>query len=470
MRMLLQHLAQRFAQDAHAAAVHDADARQAGEEGAVDETFDFAAGLVDGLADDVDLAGRVRALALVIQRHGDSAGASRFYRRFVGLRLSAGEDLGNVVAGDFHFHRAHLDFEMLVIDFAHDTSRTSGGLELDGVALGYVFHQLGLGVRVALVGSGRVRDYGGVELLAEFAAQFGDAALGVFGKLLGGGAILDGVDGFAGVVFEVAQKSFELLLHFANFGLLLFFSFHREVGFLALQILLAGLEAQTFGFGFAQVGVKSVEELTDVASLRAQARARAFDDRGIQSQTLRDVDSGRRAGDADFQFVGGLQRSFVKSDRRVEHAGRIRGVDLERGVMRGDDGYTADVGEVAGNGDGESGAFFGIGGRAEFVEEHKRVRGGGARNGIDVGDVGGKGGKILLDRLVVADVGENGVEDGEFGAVGGDGKSGLGHQREQADGFQGDGFAAGVGAGDDELAAGAFEFDGDGDDGRIFQF
>ena len=84
--------------------------------------------------------------------------------------------------------------------------------------------------------------------------------------------------------------------------------------------------------------------------------------------------------------------------------------------------------------------------------------------------MGGEGGEILLDGSIVADVGENGVEDGEFGAVGGDGKSGLGHEREQADGFEGDGFASSVGAGDDELAAGAFELDGDRDYGHAFGF
>ena len=83
--------------------------------------------------------------------------------------------------------------------------------------------------------------------------------------------------------------------------------------------------------------------------------------------------------------------------------------------------------------------------------------------------MGGEGGEILLDRLIVADVGEDGVEDGEFGAIGGNGDSGLRHQGEEADGFQGDGFAAGVGAGDDELAARAFEFDGDWDYGDGFE-
>ncbi len=46
-------------------------------------------------------------------------------------------------------------------------------------------------------------------------------------KLLGGGAILHGVDGFARVIFEIAQQGFELLFHLADFGLLLFLAFHR---------------------------------------------------------------------------------------------------------------------------------------------------------------------------------------------------------------------------------------------------
>ena len=118
--------------------------------------------------------------------------------------------------------------------------------------------------------------------------------------------------------------------------------------------------------------------------------------------------------------------------------------------------------EMFGDGYGEGGAFFGIGGGAEFVEQHQRVRGRGARDEVDVGDVRGKSREILLDGLIVANVGEDGVENGQLGAIGGDGDSGLRHQGQQADGLQGDGFAAGVGAGDDELAAGAFQFDGDG--------
>src|SRR5271165_6555410 len=67
--MLLQQLAEGFAEDAHAAAVDYADAFQAGEEGAVDEAFDFAGGVVDGAADYVDFGGDVDAFGFGTQRH-----------------------------------------------------------------------------------------------------------------------------------------------------------------------------------------------------------------------------------------------------------------------------------------------------------------------------------------------------------------------------------------------------------------
>ena len=62
-----------------------------------------------------------------------------------------------------------------------------------------------------------------------------------------------------------------------------------------------------------------------------------------------------------------------------------------------------------------------------------------------------------------------GVENRQVGAIRRDGNAGLRHQREQAERFQGDGLAAGVGSGDHELAMVAFELDGDGDDLRVLE-
>jgi hypothetical protein len=111
--------------------------------------------------------------------------------------------------------------------------------------------------------------------------------------------------------------------------------------------------------------------------------------------------------------------------------------------------------KVAGDGDGQRGAFFGIGGGAELVEQHQRARVGEAREAVEVGDVRGEGGERGLDGLRVADVGQERGEDGKAGGRGGNGQAGLGHHGQQRGGLEGDGFAAGVGAADDELAGGS---------------
>ena len=72
--MLLQILAQGFAEDAHAAAVDDAYSRHAGQERAVDEFLDFAGGFVHSAADDVDFGGRGGVADFVLQLDGDATG------------------------------------------------------------------------------------------------------------------------------------------------------------------------------------------------------------------------------------------------------------------------------------------------------------------------------------------------------------------------------------------------------------
>src|SRR6266568_3564855 len=55
-------------------------------------------------------------------------------------------------------------------------------------------------------------------------------------------------------------------------------------------------------------------------------------------------------------------------------------------------------------------------------------------------------------------------------AVRGHWQARLRHQRKQAYGFDRDGFAAGIWAGDDELTAFAFQFDGYWNDGHTLEF
>src|SRR5207237_9444178 len=114
---------------------------------------------------------------------------------------------------------------------------------------------------------------------------------------------------------------------------------------------------------------------------------------------------------AGAQSGSGLQGALVESDSGIEHAFSIGGVNLERSVMRGDDADASSAQEVLGDGDGERGAFFGIGRRAELIEQYQRIGHGGSGNEIYVGDVGGKSGKILFDRLIVANICEHRAEN-----------------------------------------------------------
>ena len=106
---------------------------------------------------------------------------------------------------DAHLHYTDFDFEVIVVEAAGDSGRLSYRFQFDRVSFRDMFDDLRLGVGVALIGSGGVGYHCSVELLAEFAAEFGDAAVGFFGKLLGGDAVLYGAYCFAGVIFKVAE-------------------------------------------------------------------------------------------------------------------------------------------------------------------------------------------------------------------------------------------------------------------------
>src|ERR1700675_2481033 len=180
MRVLLQILAQSFAEDAHATPVNDAHPRHASQKRAVDEFFDFAGSFIHGAANDVDFGGHVEAAHFVLQRHADATSTRGLHGRVGGAGLNFCLNFRDVFAGDAHFHRADFDVEVVLANSLLDDSSAAHRLELHRVALGDVLHQAGLGVWVSAIGAGRVRYYGGIELLAKFAAHFGDAAFGVF--------------------------------------------------------------------------------------------------------------------------------------------------------------------------------------------------------------------------------------------------------------------------------------------------
>ena len=96
-------------------------------------------------------------------------------------------------------------------------------------------------------------------------------------------------------------------------------------------------------------------------------------------------------------------------------------------------------------------AFCGVGARAQLVEQHQVPGRHLVHDGYDVGHVGGEGGQALLDGLLVANVRVHFLKGGKLRAHGPRNvQAALGHQGHEAQGFQGDGLAAGVGACDDQ--------------------
>ena len=82
--MLLQILAQSFAQDSHAAAMDNSNPRQTRQKCPVQELFYFARGLFDGVANHIDF--RWHILVFGLERNRNAAGAGGLYRGIGGAR------------------------------------------------------------------------------------------------------------------------------------------------------------------------------------------------------------------------------------------------------------------------------------------------------------------------------------------------------------------------------------------------
>ena len=119
-------------------------------------------------------------------------------------------------------------------------------------------------------------------------------------------------------------------------------------------------------------------------------------------------------------------------------------------MRRGGDERAASA-RVLDDGDGQRRALGRVCARAELVKEQQRALVARLQHTHGVGHVRRERGQRLLDALLVADVGHDLVEHGHGAAVGTrDVQAALRHCREQADGLERDGLAAGIRAGDDE--------------------
>jgi len=184
---------------------------------------------------------------------------------------------------------------MIVSDFLFDDSGAAHRLELDGVALGDVFHQARL-----RVGSPRSAPVACATTVASNCSRNSRRILAMRRS-----ASFDNFCAAArparrsrsrargtrsrGTKFRASPPSRESWTA-------VLCGPRMRAAILALQLLFAELHASALGFQFAQVGVQAIEKAPDILRLRAQSRARRCDDGGIQSEPLRDVDAGGSAG------------------------------------------------------------------------------------------------------------------------------------------------------------------------------
>ena len=103
---------------------------------------------------------------------------------------------------------------------------------------------------------------------------------------------------------------------------------------------------------------------------------------------------------------------------------------------------------------GQRRSFQWIGSRSQFIEKHQATTGRMTQDRSDHRDMSGEGRKILLQTLLIADIGQNRIKDGNFSTLrSGHRNSRGGHQREQADRLEHQRLAARVGTGDHHLIA-----------------
>ena len=72
------------------------------------------------------------------------------------------------------------------------------------------------------------------------------------------------------------------------------------------------------------------------------------------------------------QLVGGSQRALIESHRGIQDTLGIRRVNLQGGVMGGDNAQAARPSEEVRNRNREGRALFGIGRRAQLVQQYQR--------------------------------------------------------------------------------------------------
>ena len=305
--------------------------------------------------------------------------------------------------------------------------------------LDHIMHHVGLAVQALgllagdLPGPGGALGSAGLFVLLQLAQLIGET-VGLVLHLLGHLA------GLQACGLQLGLALLDQCVVFLAGGFQLVFGF----GFRLFRLVLAGLQLQ---LQVVQLGQHAVQPLVVVG----QVGLRPLDHPGRYAQLLADQEGVGFARYAHAQLVGGAQALHIELTTGVHHAGSLQREDLHLGIVgSGHDQGALDT-QLLDDAHRQRRALGGVGARAQLVQQDQGVFVGVVQNAGDLFHVAREGGQALLDALLVADVHQILTEhaDGAL-LMSRDQQAVLCHGAQKARGFQGNGFTAGVGAGDDQ--------------------
>ena len=190
----------------------------------------------------------------------------------------------------------------------------------------------------------------------------------------------------------------------------------------------------------------------------------------IHAETAGNFNGAAFAAPAQLQMIQRLQGNPVKGHSAGNHVRCLFRPLLDLGIMGGHHEETSAAQQLLQNRGSQAGTLSRIRAAAQFVQQDQAVPGTMTQDADDIGHMAGEGGQVLADALAVPDIAEYGIHHADDGTLRtGNMQPALGHEGQQADGFQADCFSAGVRTGDGNAGVGEGKLQTEGDAGLTIQ-
>ena len=252
---------------------------------------------------------------------------------------------------------------------------------------------------------------------------------------------------FLGLQLELLAAVFEVTVQ-------LVVALHQLV-----QLVLRGGQVEQFVLDFLFLPLQINEQIVHGGLVLARALSGVGDYVFGQTAFLRNFESIATAGPPCLEHIGRGKVLLVEEHGAVEDARRLEGEHFQVGIVRRDDAVAFALIEFLQYRFRNSAPHLRVGAGAKFINEDKGFAIGVLQEFAHINQAAGIGREVVLQRLRVADVGEDVLENAHLADfVHRHQHPTLQHQLLQAHRFHQDGFAPGIGAGQDDDAVLAVQF------------